>query len=138
MSGLLSMASTVGDTADIQRIEAQKRVELTEEEIRFRSTMRLTGPALTPAGKLMPGEYFWRDHQPWLETRGYKLRPRYSPDWVASWLGTSKKYSNCEDGQVSRVRWINYYRFTELITSRTDRRPLLWMLRGCPMGRSSL
>ncbi|TFK74317.1 hypothetical protein BDN72DRAFT_833669 [Pluteus cervinus] len=26
-------------------------------------------------------EFFWRDHAVWLESRGYKLRPRYQPDW---------------------------------------------------------
>ncbi len=26
-------------------------------------------------------EYFWRDHALWLETQGYKLRPRYQPGW---------------------------------------------------------
>ncbi|TFK74336.1 hypothetical protein BDN72DRAFT_955945 [Pluteus cervinus] len=31
---------------------------------------------------LCPSEYFWRDHAAWLETQGYKLRPRYQPGWV--------------------------------------------------------
>ncbi|TFK74311.1 hypothetical protein BDN72DRAFT_893286 [Pluteus cervinus] len=26
-------------------------------------------------------EFFWRDHAAWLETHGYKLRPRYQPGW---------------------------------------------------------
>ncbi|TFK74339.1 hypothetical protein BDN72DRAFT_833694 [Pluteus cervinus] len=26
-------------------------------------------------------EYFWRDRAVWLETQGYKLRPRYQPGW---------------------------------------------------------
>ncbi|TFK74321.1 hypothetical protein BDN72DRAFT_833673 [Pluteus cervinus] len=26
-------------------------------------------------------EYFWRDHAAWLESIGYKLRPRYQPGW---------------------------------------------------------
>ncbi|KAH8107733.1 kinase-like domain-containing protein [Cristinia sonorae] len=30
-------------------------------------------------------EVFWRDHQPWLEQKGYRLRPRYKPDWIPSW-----------------------------------------------------
>ncbi|KAJ7141164.1 kinase-like domain-containing protein [Mycena epipterygia] len=38
-----------------------------------------------------------------LETRGYKLRPRYFPDWVASWLGASTHRNKCEDGQVART-----------------------------------
>ncbi|KAJ6507318.1 hypothetical protein C8R47DRAFT_90476 [Mycena vitilis] len=50
-------------------------------------------------GELRESEYFWRDHQRWLETCGYKLRSRYSPDWVPSWRGTSKYYLDCEDGQ---------------------------------------
>ena len=35
-------------------------------------------------GVLLSRELFWRDHQPWLEEKGYMLRPRYKPDWVAS------------------------------------------------------
>jgi len=35
--------------------------------------------------KLVKFELFWRDHQPWLEEKGYMLRPRYKPGWVASW-----------------------------------------------------
>ncbi|KAJ7165546.1 kinase-like domain-containing protein [Mycena crocata] len=51
-------------------------------------------------GDLLEDEDFWRDHQPWLETCGYKLRPRYAPDWVASWKGTSTYYLKCEDGHT--------------------------------------
>jgi hypothetical protein len=36
-------------------------------------------------GALLPGERFWRDHQPWLEERGYMLRPRFHPNWKPSW-----------------------------------------------------
>lgn len=32
---------------------------------------------------------FWVDYQPFLLSRGYKLRPRYQPDWVPSW-GTQR------------------------------------------------
>ncbi|KAJ3481942.1 hypothetical protein NLI96_g7315 [Meripilus lineatus] len=35
--------------------------------------------------KLLPHEFWWRDHQPWLAEKGYMLRPRYSPDWEPSW-----------------------------------------------------
>ncbi len=38
-------------------------------------------------GALDESEFYWRDSQPWLETCGYQLRPRYQPDWVPSWLG---------------------------------------------------
>lgn len=27
----------------------------------------------------------WRDRQPLLQARGYALRPRYRPGWIASW-----------------------------------------------------
>ncbi|CCM03211.1 uncharacterized protein FIBRA_05335 [Fibroporia radiculosa] len=60
---------------------------------------RSYSPEIDP-GDLEPHEYFWRDHQPWLEERGYMLRPRYRPDWVPSWKGTSKRYWSCEDGQA--------------------------------------
>ncbi|KAH8107720.1 hypothetical protein BXZ70DRAFT_884776 [Cristinia sonorae] len=35
--------------------------------------------------KLSPREEFWREKQHFLLTRGYKLRPRYHPDWKPSW-----------------------------------------------------
>lgn len=54
-------------------------------------------------GGLAKHEYFWRDRQPWLQERGYMLRPRYTPDWKPSWLGTTKHYSDCEDGQSTMV-----------------------------------
>lgn len=54
-------------------------------------------------GRLLETELFWRDHQPWLKERGYVLRPRYQPDWVASWLGTEKDWGDCEDGQFFSV-----------------------------------
>lgn len=34
---------------------------------------------------LKKSEVFWRDHQEWLEEKGYVLRPRYQPEWVPSW-----------------------------------------------------
>ena len=30
-------------------------------------------------------ERWWRAYQPWLERRGYLLRPRYRQDWIPSW-----------------------------------------------------
>ncbi|KAF9258834.1 hypothetical protein L218DRAFT_1080200 [Marasmius fiardii PR-910] len=43
-------------------------------------------------GGLTTSEIFWRDHQQWLEERGYMLRSRWHPNWVPSWL-SSKKHS---------------------------------------------
>ncbi|KAJ3872076.1 hypothetical protein F5051DRAFT_172201 [Lentinula edodes] len=43
-------------------------------------------------------EEFWRDHYDWLKDRGYLLRPRYNPGWVASWVGTNDlSPEDCED-----------------------------------------
>ena len=49
-------------------------------------------------GLLSAEELFWRDHYEWLQRSGYRLRPRYAPDWVPSWKGTTKFYRSCEDG----------------------------------------
>ncbi|KAH9944740.1 kinase-like domain-containing protein [Amylocystis lapponica] len=49
-------------------------------------------------GGLTPQEIFWRDHQQWLETRGYMLSSRYKPDWTPSWKVTKKSYLRSEDG----------------------------------------
>ena len=40
----------------------------------------------------------WRDRQPFLQARGYALRPRYRPGWVASWtLNKALDAPLCED-----------------------------------------
>jgi hypothetical protein len=49
-------------------------------------------------GQLFESEEYWRDHQQWLASCGYMLRPRYAPDWVPSWKGTKKIWLYCEDG----------------------------------------
>ncbi|KAI0800218.1 kinase-like protein [Fomes fomentarius] len=46
---------------------------------------------------LLPGEKPWRDRQPFLQKLGYSLRPRYSPDWKPSWIGTTLQPAYCED-----------------------------------------
>ncbi|KAG6910427.1 hypothetical protein DXG01_010782 [Tephrocybe rancida] len=47
--------------------------------------------------KLTEGEILWRDHYNFLKDRGYTLRKRYEPEWVPSWLNTSKDPRSCED-----------------------------------------
>ena len=47
--------------------------------------------------KLADGEKWWRDRAYVLERRGYRLRPRFRPGWVPSWLVNGKGYENCED-----------------------------------------
>ncbi|KAH9937743.1 hypothetical protein B0H21DRAFT_758128 [Amylocystis lapponica] len=48
-------------------------------------------------GQLASYELFWRDHQPWLQEKGYMLRARYKPDWKPSWVGSKKPWYNAED-----------------------------------------
>ncbi|KIM71401.1 hypothetical protein PILCRDRAFT_17110 [Piloderma croceum F 1598] len=43
-------------------------------------------------------EYFWVDHQPFLLSCGYQLRPRYDPAWVPSWKHKDIHRYLCEDG----------------------------------------
>ena len=51
-------------------------------------------------------EMRWRDEQPMLEQRGYALRPRYRPGWVASWVkDPSLSRWDCEDAVVPPVRY---------------------------------
>ena len=52
-------------------------------------------------------ERYWRRHQKWLEKSGYMLRPRYKPEWVPSWTGTKRDYSEYEDGQMTFVSYSN-------------------------------
>ncbi|CAE6361321.1 unnamed protein product [Rhizoctonia solani] len=40
----------------------------------------------------------WVSFQPYLHSKGYRLRPRYQPDWVPSWkTNTGLLASDCED-----------------------------------------
>jgi serine/threonine protein kinase len=50
------------------------------------------------SGFLSPSDVKWRDIFHWLHENGYKLRPRFHPDWVPSWKGTKKNPAACEDG----------------------------------------
>jgi hypothetical protein len=65
----------------------------------------LSGGPKMKEGRLHEGEIFWRDHQPWLKECGYLLRPRYQPDWVASWKKDKDKFwGDCEDAKTWNVR----------------------------------
>lgn len=52
---------------------------------------------------LLPHEIFWRERYVFLESRGYKLRPRFDPNWVPSWIGTNRDPDFCEDSVISMV-----------------------------------
>ena len=63
-----------------------------------------TEPPPPKPGELSKREIWWRDHQVWLQERGYLLRPRYRPDWVPSWYNGQGRYYEYEDGQRLSVR----------------------------------
>ena len=51
-------------------------------------------------------EIFWRDNFTWFKDQGYQLRPRFAPDWIPSWKGTSKFRLQCEDGHPLLVSFL--------------------------------
>ena len=62
-------------------------------------------------GALFSSELWWRDHYHVLENSGYRLRPRYRPDWVPCWKKLGKPFYTAEDGQptlVSATRLISF------------------------------
>ena len=87
---------------------------------RPRSKNIVAGPSTSDCDVLMPHEVFWRDHQPWLEQKGYMLRPRFHPDWRPSWLNTKKDPLSCEDRLSSIVCLLAVVRtVTDAISSGT-------------------
>lgn len=77
--------------------------------------------AYPPESNLLPHETFWRDHQVWLQKRGYMLRPRYHPDWVPSSLSRSKKgIIGPEDACVAVVSSALSQRLVSLLTDSVE------------------
>ena len=54
-------------------------------------------PNLRGPVELSSFETKWRDRQPFLESKGYMLRPRLRPGWTPSWLSTGRRFFDCED-----------------------------------------
>ena len=52
---------------------------------------------------LSPAERLWQERYHHLQRHGYLLRPRYSPGWNPSWLGTDLMPISCEDSIMSIV-----------------------------------
>ncbi|OCB88199.1 hypothetical protein A7U60_g4604 [Sanghuangporus baumii] len=52
------------------------------------------------ASPLLSAEIAWRDRYEMLESHGYRLRPRYHPNWRPSWLDTKKPVSHHEDYNI--------------------------------------
>lgn len=75
-----------------------------------------------PPEQLDSSEIFWRDIQPWLQSRGYQLRRRYRPGWIPAWKQrkTSLFWWEFEDSMKAHVRlnyrlaWIFTYSFSLL------------------------
>lgn len=46
---------------------------------------------------VLPREQWWVDHQPWLESIGYMLRPRFKAGWQPSWHNSKVEVLYAED-----------------------------------------
>ena len=71
------------------------------------------GSGIESAATLSPDEKFWASRQPYLESRGYLLRPRFRPGWVPSWKVDGGDFFTAEDALmgpvcVSRYAWLHY------------------------------
>jgi hypothetical protein len=71
---------------------------------RLRSTDTYSEPNDRQAGTLVMTERWWREHYDEIAEHGYKLRPRYHPQWQPSWLTSGKNFYSVEDGQATIVR----------------------------------
>jgi hypothetical protein len=65
------------------------------------------GQPIRERGSLFDSELWWRDHYHVLENLGYKLRPRYDPNWMPSWKKSGKEFYTAEDGQPTLVSVIH-------------------------------
>ena len=52
---------------------------------------------------LLPDEVAWRDRQPYLQSHGYMLRPRYQPGWIPSWQQRKPDVYHDEEDLVSSI-----------------------------------
>ncbi|KAF8682413.1 Protein kinase domain [Rhizoctonia solani] len=52
---------------------------------------------LSSVDKRSGAEERWVSFQPYLLSKGYRLRPRYHPHWVPSWKASGLRASSCED-----------------------------------------
>jgi hypothetical protein len=75
--------------------------------------------------RLSSHEVKWRDRQPFLESKGYMLRPRFRPGWSPSWLspGNLKPRRLCEDFPLLPVS--RKYSLWDILIPVCQLRPLL-------------
>jgi hypothetical protein len=60
---------------------------------------------------LEEAEIYWRDRYDWLLEHGYRLRPRYQPDWVPSWKKETDLFASLqEDSYMVPVSLFSLYR----------------------------
>ncbi|KAI0637717.1 hypothetical protein C8Q77DRAFT_1047583 [Trametes polyzona] len=78
--------------------------EALDEWRRQRSTPHIVPDSFA---RLTDEEIYWKDRQRFLEARGYLLRPRYRPDWVPSWQGTSDVSVLDAEDAYSLPYWTN-------------------------------
>ena len=59
--------------------------------------------------KLTESEQKWKERGPFLESRGYRLRPRYRAGWKPSWLDNGIRMEFCDDWHMSMVSIISVF-----------------------------
>ncbi|KAF9046310.1 hypothetical protein BJ165DRAFT_1470525 [Panaeolus papilionaceus] len=51
-------------------------------------------------GELLSSELYWIHREPWFKSRGYSLRPRFTPGWIPSWKRDPKKIRILQEDSV--------------------------------------
>lgn len=84
------------------------------------------------ATQLNDQEKMWRDKQPFLESRGYMLRPRLRPGWIPSWTvtGDVMHAEACEDYQSMPVCTSTERSWCRLMQTRLAHQ-VQWTPRAC-------
>ncbi|KAG2014288.1 other/AgaK1 protein kinase [Coprinopsis cinerea AmutBmut pab1-1] len=52
---------------------------------------------------LRDGELYWRDHYDWFLEKGYRLRPRYKPNWIPSWIEKPDKFQGESEDSLAFI-----------------------------------
>lgn len=78
-------------------------MEQNENETLAEYRQRLREAISQGRSKLTRGEQRWRDKGLLLESRGYRLRPRYRIGWTPSWTGKDINIERCEDSHILPV-----------------------------------